>query len=406
MDVSMPLCGLVGPPNAGKSTLFAASTLMDVKIADYPFTTIEPNVGVAYVRIPCVCKELGVKDNPRNSPCIDGNRFVPVKMIDVAGLVPDAWRGRGLGNRFLDHMRRADVLIVVVDASGCTDSEGRKVSPGSHDPLEDVLFIEREIDMWIYQILKKEWDKVVKLVEVARKDIREVLQERLSGLGVTIEHVSQALVNTGLVNKRVGVWNDEDLLTFIREVRRMAKPMLVAANKIDMPTADEHVERMMEALKGKYEVVPISAVAELALRRAAKAGLINYLPGDKDFEILKPDQLTTRQRKALDYIRENVLEKWGSTGVQELINKAFLEVLGMVVVFPVEDENRFTDHYGNVLPDAYLMPKGSTALDLAYKIHTDLGEKFICAIDARSKRRLGADYRLNHRDVIKIMAGR
>jgi len=400
------IAGIVGPPNVGKSTFFAAATLVDVKIASYPFTTIEPNVGVGYVKVKCVCKEFNVKDNPRNSVCIEGYRFVPVTLIDVAGLVPGAWKGRGLGNQFLDHVRRASVLLLVVDASGSTDAEGRKVKPGTHDPREDVKFLEKELDMWIYQMLKKDWDKVVRLVEVAKRDVREVLFNRLSGLGIKVEDIAEALRESDLEVKRIGQWTDEDITNFIRNLRGIAKPEIIVANKADLPQAEDNISLLKDEYEPKYKVIPTSAEAELALRKAAKAKLIKYIPGEKEFEIVNRDKLNERQRRALEYIRENVLEKWGSTGVQDAINTAFLEVLGMVVVFPVEDENKLTDHKGNVLPDAFLMPRGSKIIDLARKIHSELAEKFVSAIDVRTKRRLGGEYILRNRDVIKIIAGR
>jgi len=400
------IAGIVGPPNVGKSTFFAAATLVDVKIASYPFTTIEPNVGVGYVKVKCVCKEFNVKDNPRNSVCIEGYRFVPVTLIDVAGLVPGAWKGRGLGNQFLDHVRRASVLLLVVDASGSTDAEGRKVKPGTHDPREDVKFLEKELDMWIYQMLKKDWDKVVRLVEVAKRDVREVLFNRLSGLGIKVEDIAEALRESDLEVKRIGQWTDEDITNFIRNLRGIAKPEIIVANKADLPQAEDNISLLKDEYEPKYKVIPTSAEAELALRKAAKAKLIKYIPGEKEFEIINRDKLNERQRRALEYIRENVLEKWGSTGVQDAINTAFLEVLGMVVVFPVEDENKLTDHKGNVLPDAFLMPRGSKIIDLARKIHSELAEKFVSAIDVRTKRRLGGEYILRNRDVIKIIAGR
>ena len=400
------IAGIVGPPNVGKSTFFAAATLVDVKIASYPFTTIEPNIGVGYVKVKCVCKEFNVKDNPRNSVCIEGYRFVPVTLIDVAGLVPGAWKGRGLGNQFLDHVRRASVLLLVVDASGSTDAEGRKVKPGTHDPREDVKFLEKELDMWIYQMLKKDWDKVVRLVEVAKRDVREVLFNRLSGLGIKVEDIAEALRESDLEVKRIGQWTDEDITNFIRNLRGIAKPEIIVANKADLPQAEDNISLLKDEYEPKYKVIPTSAEAELALRKAAKAKLIKYIPGEKEFEIINRDKLNEKQRRALEYIRENVLEKWGSTGVQDAINTAFLEVLGMVVVFPVEDENKLTDHKGNVLPDAFLMPRGSKIIDLARKIHSELAEKFVSAIDVRTKRRLGGEYVLRNRDVIKIIAGR
>ena len=392
--------GIVGKPNVGKSTFFSAATLVDVKIAPYPFTTIDANRGIGYVRIECVCRELGVEDNPRNSMCIRGWRFVPVELIDVAGLVPGAWQGRGLGNRFLDELRRASVLIHVVDAAGATDFEGRPVKPGTHDPLEDVRFLEEEIVMWTYQILAKDWEKTARTLEIKRQSLAAELHKRLSGLGFTLEQIDEALSRLGLYSKRPTSWSDSDLLELVKTLRE-GKPIVIAANKCDLPQAEDNIEKLAKELKDKYIVVPTSAEAELALRRAARKGLIEYLPGDSDFEIV--GELTGKQRRVLDYIRERVLERWGSTGVQQAINAAFLEALGLIAVFPVENEHKFTDHSGRVLPDVFLVPKGTTARDLAYMIHTELGERFLCAIDAKSKRRLAASAQLEHRMVVKIV---
>ena len=395
--------GLVGKPNTGKSTFFSAATLVDVKIAPYPFTTIEANKGIAYVRIKCVCKEFGVRDNPVNSVCIDGNRFIPVELIDVAGLVPDAWKGRGLGNQFLDELRRADVLIHVIDASGSTDIEGRPVKMGEHDPLEDVKFLERELNMWIMGILKKDWQKISKKATMLGEDVVEILANRLSGLGIETVSVKKAIESADLSGKRLDSWSEKDLYLFIDLLRHYSKPMLIAANKADLPTAEDNIKRLKKELKD-YIIIPTSAESELALRKAASKGLIKYIPGDDDFEEIGP--LTESQKKALKYIRENVLEKWGSTGVQQVINEAFLKLLKLVAVFPVENENKLSDKQGRILPDVFLLPYGSTAKDLAYRIHTELGEKFMHAIDVRTRKKLSADYILKHRDVLKIVTRR
>ncbi len=395
--------GVVGKPNVGKSTFFAAATLADVKIAPYPFTTIDANKGVGYVRIKCVCKELGVTDTPVNSICIDGWRFVPVELIDVAGLVPDAWQGRGLGNKFLDELRRANVLIHVIDAAGTTDIEGKPVKPGSHDPLEDVEFLEKEIVMWMYQIISKDWSKTAKALDL-KSDIARELSKKLSGLGITVANIEDALSETGLFRKKPSRWTADELKDFIRILREKSKPIIIAANKSDLPTAEDNIRKLKMELEGRYLVIPTSAESELALRRAASKNLIKYLPGDSDFEIT--GEVTPKQLKVLEYIREKVLKKWGSTGVQQVINAAFLDVLKMIAIFPVENENKYTDHHGRVLPDVYLVPEGTTAKELAYMIHTELGEKFISAIDARTKKRLAADFKLKHRMIVKIVAGR
>jgi len=396
--------GLVGKPNVGKSTFFAAATLVDVKIAPYPFTTIEPNVGVAYVRIPCVCREFGVQDNPRNSMCINGSRFVPIELVDIAGLVPGAWQGRGLGNQFLDHVRRASVLIHVVDAAGATDEEGRPVKPGTHDPIEDVRFLEHEIVMWMFQILKKDWDRVVRLVEYAKKPLIQVLYERLSGLAVTEAQITKALQELGLDKKSPGTWSDNDLLQFVKLIRELSKPIVIAANKIDIPEAEDNVKRMMRELKDAV-IVPVCAEAELALRRAAQRGLVRYIPGDPDFEIVDESKLTPQQKKALEKIRD-IMKKWGGTGVVQCLNKAIFDVLKMIAVFPVADERKLTDTEGNILPDVYLLPQGATVLDLARKIHSEIAEKAVCAIDVKTGRRLGLDAKLEHRMVVKILTRR
>lgn len=397
------LVGIVGKPNVGKTTFFVAATLAPAEIAPYPFTTIKPNRGVGYLRVKCVCREFGVKDNPVNSACIDGNRLIPVELIDCAGLVPDAWRGRGLGNQFLDEIRKADALIHVVDASGSTDIEGRPCRPGEHDPVEDVRFLEREITMWMVQIIKRDWRKLARRVELAGLKLVEALERRLSGLAIRRSHIVEAIRAVGLDPSKPTSWSDDDLYKFADELRKASKPMLIAANKVDIPAADENVERLRET---GYLVVPCCAEAELALRRAAEKGLIKYLPGDPDFEVLDPSRLTSQQAKALEAIRERVLARYGSTGVQQAINAAYFELLGAITVYPVENPEKLCDHEGRVLPDAYVVPRGTTARELAYMIHTELGESFIYAIDARTKRRLGEDYVLKDGDVISIVSAK
>lgn len=397
------LLGVVGKPNTGKSTFFAAATLVPVEIGSYPFTTIKPNRGIGYVRSPCVCREFDVKDTPQNSLCLDGTRLIPVELIDCAGLVPGAWQGRGLGNQFLDEIRKADVLIHIVDAAGATDSEGKMCKPGTHDPTEDVKFLETEITMWLVQLLKKDWLKLARTAESATTDLLALLENRLSGLDIKRSHIIEALRQTGLNADKPTEWSSNDLIEFIKVVRKISKPILIAANKVDLPHAEENVERLKEL---GHRVIPCSAEAELALRRAAEKELIDYKPGDLNFQIAKHEGLSDVQKKALGIIRERILQKYESTGVQQAINMAFFQLLDMIVVYPVEDLDRLTDHKGNVLPDAYLVPQGTTARQLAYKIHTELGESFIYAVEAHEKKRIGEDYVLKDRDVISIVSAR
>ncbi|MEJ5327203.1 MAG: redox-regulated ATPase YchF [Candidatus Bathyarchaeia archaeon] len=397
------LLGVIGKPNTGKSTFFSAATLAPAEIANYPFTTIKPNRGVGYVRTPCVHEEFQVKDNPRNSLCIDGVRLVPVEIIDVAGLVPGAWEGRGLGNQFLDEIRKADALIHIVDASGGTDCEGRLCKPGEHDPLEDVQFLEREITMWMASIIKKDWAKLARTAETESKDLYGMLEERLSGLGIKRSYIFEAVRKAGLNADKPTSWSEEEFLKFVDTLRRISKPMLIVANKIDVPTAEANLERLRQL---DYTVIPCCAEAELALRRAAEKQLIDYKPGDCNFKILHPESLSQSQIHALETIREKVLVKNGSTGVQDAINMAYLKLLNMISVYPVEDVEHLSDHDGRVLPDVYLVPYGTTARQFAYLIHTELGESFIYAVDARERKRIGEDAVLRDRDVLSIVSAK
>jgi len=397
--------GIVGKPNVGKSTFFCAATLAPAEIANYPFTTKKPNRGVGYIRTPCVHEEFNVKDNPVNSLCIDGVRLIPVELIDCAGLVPGAWQGRGLGNQFLDEIRKADALIHIIDAAGATDIEGRQCKPGTHDPLEDARFLEVEITMWIANILKRDWAKMTRTVESggAGVNLLSVLEERLSGLSIKRLHVFEAVQKTGLNPDKPASWSDEEFLKFVDTLRRIAKPMLISANKIDLPTAEENVKRLKEQ---GYFVVPCSAEAELVLRRAAEKMWIDYKPGDCNYNLLKPDALTETQLKALQTIKEKILTPFGTTGVQEAINAAYFKLLNCIIVYPVEDIEKLSNHKGEVLPDAYVVPYGTTARQLAYLIHNELGDNFIYAIEAHGKKRIGEDHVLKNGDVVSIVSAK
>ena len=386
--------GLVGKPNAGKSTFFTAATSATAQIGDYPFTTIDKNVGVAYVRKPCPSKELGLDPNPNNSLSVDGIRFIPIEVIDVAGLVPGAHEGKGMGNKFLDDLRQADVLIQIVDCSGTTDLEGNTVEGA--DPLDEIKFLEDELHHWIGEIVVRNWSRSARAVEAGEK-IENFLSERLAGLKFTREQVILSL-RKAKISKPVMHWGSEEGLVLAGYLQEIGKPIVIAANKADISSKD-NIGKL-----DKASAIITAADYELALKNATKAGLITYNSGDSDFRLNDEGQLNDGQKKALETIRQFLKEN-GSTGVQNCIETAVLEKLDLIAVYPVEDETHFTDSQGHVLPDAYLVPRESTALDLAYKVHTDIGDSFIRAIDCRSKRIIGKDYELQDGDIIKIVAG-
>jgi len=375
--------GIVGKTNVGKSTAFSAATMVNVEISNRIFTTIKPNVGVSYARRGCVEKEFGFKCNPKNSKCENGVRLIPITLVDVAGLVPDAHLGKGLGNQFLSDLMEAEGLIHIFDLSGTTDAGG---SPSSgYDPEKDIIFLEKEMDYWIEGILKKNWDNIDRKVKQGRP-LYEVIYEQLSGLGVHQEKIRE-IVERGY----------SDLLDLATKIREVNKPIILAGNKIDLKSSWDNYNR----LKAKYDITPVCAEAELALRKADRAGLIHYVPGSSDFEFLK--SLPPEQEHALNFIRDNILKKYGGTGVQQVINKLIFEKLTYIPVYPVEDEHHYSDSNGKILPDVYLMRTGSTALDLAFKVHSDIGKAFIGAIDAKSRKKIGKEYILKSNDVIKIL---
>ena len=391
--------GIVGKPNVGKSTFFCSATLATVEIAAYPFTTIKANRGVGYVRGKCPHVELGTQCVPRNAACENGTRLIPVELLDVAGLVPDACQGRGLGNQFLDDLRQADALIHVVDASGATDLEGNAVPVGSHDPLEDVRFLEREIAMWMKGILDRGWERSARQAHMEGRNIELLIHERLTGLGVTLAHVNAALREVQ-PPENPQTWDEEIMFRVSDAIRKHAKPMIIALNKADRAD-DAQLKRLKDALGPM--TIPTLAETELALKRAAKSKLIEYLPGDASFTVPDPSRLNTAQTKAIDMLRSNV-ERFGGTGVQQCLETAAYRLLDQIVVYPVEDETRLTDHEGRVLPDAFMVPRGTTAKELAYRVHTELGDNFIRAINVRTHRVVGNDYVLQNDDVITIVS--
>ncbi|MDD5700033.1 MAG: redox-regulated ATPase YchF [Candidatus Nanoarchaeia archaeon] len=392
------LIGLVGKPSVGKSTFFKAATLAEVEIAPYPFTTIKPNHGVGYVRIDCIDKEFNTQCQPNHGFCISHQRFVPIDLLDVAGLVPGASEGKGLGNQFLDDLRGADAFIHIVDASGTTNEEGKETE--NHDVSKDVEFLNDELDKWYYNIFLKVWKSFARKIEVENTNFSQAIANQFSGLKVNEEQVKMVLRKLSLSAKPAS-WKEEDIKKFTSELRKESKPMIIAANKIDMPKGKENYEKLKKKFPNLM-IIPCSADSELALREAAKAQLIEYIPGDRDFKII--GNINEGQEAALHKIKRNVLQAYESgTGVQEILNKSVFGLLKYLAIFPA-GATKLKDSKGRILPDCFLLPPESTALDFAYYLHTDFGKNFIRAIDARSKKTLGKDYKLKNRDALEIVS--
>ncbi|MBI2110862.1 MAG: redox-regulated ATPase YchF [Nitrosarchaeum sp.] len=388
--------GLLGKANVGKSTFFSASTETPVPIGNFPFTTIQPNIGVAYVKADCACKHFGIKH--QNQLCVNGTRFIPVKLIDVAGLVPGAHEGKGLGNQFLDDARQAEVLIHVVDIAGTTDIQGHSVPIGTHNPLEDVEFVEDEFDQWFIDILRREWDKLTKEIEQKRAKLTDGIAKRFTGLGIKDYQVQDVLHKLELISKNPKDWNNSDIQTFVKELRKNTKPIIIAANKADLCKDLDIIKKITDTI-----VIPCSAETELLLRKAAKAGIINYKSGDEQFSVVENKEILPQQQKALDLVK-TVFSKIHSTGIQKILNIAVFDLLKLIVVFPVEDDTKLTNKNGDILPDAKLLPQDSTAKDLASLIHADIAKGFLHAIDCKTKQRIGGDHKLKNGDVIKIVS--
>jgi ribosome-binding ATPase YchF (GTP1/OBG family) len=391
---------ILGKTNVGKTTLFNAASLLNAEVNNYPFTTKTPNVGRAYVCDVCVCQELGVKDNPRNSACIEGWRYIPIRIIDVPGLIKDAWRGRGLGNRFLSAIGQADAIIHVVDASGSVDQEGNITQPGSGNPVQDFLDIQLEIELWISHIIDRNREQISKDIERTSAD--DALARALTGIKTRKPDVMNALKIAGLEDKPFTKWTPEETMEFSTTLLTVSKPTLLIANKMDLPNSEDNLEKLSEYFSEGL-VAACSAEAELALRRADRSGLIRYAPGQESFKIIDEQKLTHEQKRAIDYIDQRVMYKYMRTGIQQALNTVAFKLLMRNMVYPVSDENKYADGSGNVLPDVHLMPNDSTPIDLAETVHSSLAKNYILAIDARTGLRLPKDYRLRHRDVIKIM---
>ncbi len=399
----MPIkIGLIGKTNTGKTTFFNSSTLSSDEISTYPFTTKKSSTSVGYAITLCVHPEFNVIDNPNNSKCKDGWRYIPIELIDLPGLIKDAWKGKGLGNQFLSIASQSDALLHVVDASGGIDSSGRITETGTGDPVSDFADIEEELNMWYQKIFEGNRDKLQKMISNDNDQIG-ALTELYQGMGVKQSHVKDALKITNLEEKDVENYDISDSKKFATELRRTSKPTLIVANKIDIEGAAKNFQRLRERYNDII-VVPASADSELSLRRAEQKNLIKYSPGSEKFDILKENDLNQKQKNALNFIESDIMGEYMRTGVQFAINVTVFKLLKMNSIYPVTTPENLSDKRGRVLPDLILLKDGSTVIDLAKEIHSDLTKGLLYAKDLRYNLRVPTNYQLRDRDVISLVS--
>ncbi len=394
--------GLIGKTNTGKTTFFNSATLSSEEISSYPFTTKKPVSGTTHAVTLCVHPEFKIQDNPNNSKCVEGWRYIPIELIDLPGLIKDAWKGKGLGNQFLSIAAQSDALLHVVDASGGIDSTGKITEVGTGDPISDFADIEEELIMWYHKILEGNRDKVSKLIRTGT-DILDVLTDLYRGIGVTKTHVKETLLATGLEEKNFDDFDNVDSKKFASYLRKSSKPTLIVANKIDVEGADKNFSRLRERYNDSI-VIPVSGDSEFSLRRAEQKGLIKYSPGSEQFEIIKSDELNEKQTNALNFIKKAIMGEYMRTGVQFAINVAVFKLLKMNSIYPVANEQNLSDKKGRVLPDLLLLKNGATIKDLAKEIHSDLTKGLLYGKDLRYNLRLPVDYQLRDRDVVSIIS--
>jgi len=399
----MPIrIGLIGKTNTGKTTFFNAATLSSSEISTYPFTTKKAETATAHAITLCVHQEFNVFDNPNNSICKDGWRYIPIELIDLPGLIKDAWKGKGLGNQFLTIAAQSDVLLHVVDVSGSVDATGKVAEVGSGDPISDFADIEEELIMWYHKILEGNRDKVSKLIRSGTDQVN-ALTDLYRGVGVTKDNIKVTLKSTGLEDKEFDNYEIQDTKNFATFLRNISKPTLIVANKIDIEGGEKTFDRLRERYNDTI-VVPASADSELSLRRAEQKSLIKYSPGSEQFDIINPQDLNEKQKNALEFIKKSIMGEYMRTGVQFAINVAVFKLLKMNSVYPVANEEKLSDKKGRVLPDLILMKDGATVKDLAREIHTDLPKGLLYAKDLRYNLRLPTTYQLRDRDVISLIS--
>ncbi|KAK8138766.1 hypothetical protein PG984_002146 [Apiospora sp. TS-2023a] len=409
-----PLIALVGKPSAGKSTTLNSLTDATSKVGG--FTTIDPQRAIGYLQIDCACKRFDVPDKckPNYGGCVDGKRSVPIELLDVAGLVPGAHEGKGLGNKFLDDLRHADALVHVVDASGRTNAEGENTR--GYDPSQDIAWLRSEIVAWIKGNLYQRWGSIKRRHIAVKASPVDTLQAQFSGYGATTQLVARTLDKLAL-KEPLEHWSEETVDRVVAAFTDEKFPTVIALNKIDDPDSYTNLMKITKMYKNSL-VVPCSARAELFLRKMAKQGYVQYVEGsdsvwtrqdlidDGDPEGGGLKELDEKNQEIIDEYKDMILYRYNSTGVVDVLSAA-AKLLGLVPIFPVRSTATFSS--GNdakaVFRDCVLVKKNSTVGEVAKKV---MGDVTIAYVEGVGGTRVSEDdiVSVGKHDVLSFKVGR
>ncbi|KAK5116972.1 hypothetical protein LTR62_006693 [Meristemomyces frigidus] len=425
-----PLIALVGKPSSGKSTSLNSLTDSFAKVGNFPFTTIDPQKAIGYLQIPCACSRTTLPNNAADPPplqsrckpnygsCHNGVRQVPIELLDVAGLVPGAHEGKGLGNKFLDDLRHADALIHVVDVSGTTDAEGKATR--GYDPSADVAWFRDEIVRWVLGNLMQKWGGLKRRHTAIKATAVETLQGQFSGYGSTSAIVAKTLDQLAL-KQPLQDWDNATIERVVNTFVDVKFPTVLALNKIDHADADKNISKIARAEKPE-RIVLCSAISEVFLRKLAKQGFVRYVPGEEHVETREdliadgdPEggglkEMDEKLRTRVENLKDMVLFRFGSTGVNQVLTRA-AEVLGLVPVFPVRNIGTFgsgeagAGERAPVFRDCVLVGRGSTVGDVYRKV---MGDAPMAYVESVGGLRVGEDelVAVGKNDILSFKVGR